>query len=136
MRLICQLGKSVLHRYLDRIIMQEIKMNSKKEWLLLLLEIQEKPGCLLQVLVKAKSRILIKLTHNYRFRIQLSILNFKIKLPFLLLIMKENSFQDLVKSDSSKKICSKLQIFISNLISMVIFIRIDFILKQASTKLN
>lgn len=57
-------------------------MNNQKEWLLLLLEIQGKQGCLLQVSVKAKSRTLKRLILSYSFRIQLSILRCKVKLPF------------------------------------------------------
>lgn len=136
MRLICQRDKLAPHRYLETIIILGIKMNIQKELLQLLLETLERQECSLLALVRVKLKIMKKQIHSYKFRIQLSIHKFKAKLLFQFHIMKENSFPDLVKSDSLKKIYSKPQTFINNLISMEIYIKIDYIQRQVSTKLS
>ena len=59
MQLICQQDKLEHPKYLGMNITQN-KMISKKEWPQLLLEIQEKLGCLLPVMDRVKLRILSK----------------------------------------------------------------------------
>lgn len=65
MQSICQQDKLELPKFLEMNIMQ-IKMISIKEWLLHLLEIQEKLGCLLQVMDRVKLRILSKQILKYK----------------------------------------------------------------------